>query len=783
MKEYRVALDKMGAVVNRGAQLCDISQKCNPFDIVIEWLLVSLLAFMPLAFGVVHAWSEEVVIVASGAIVICFLLKLVCYRDERITWTWAYVPLGIFLLISIFQIVSLPKSFVQIITPNTASLKTELLGDLPNADMLLKSMTLSFYTHATKHDLRLVLAVTAIFLVVFNVFRRPDQIKRLLMSITIVGGLVATIALGQFLFGNGKFYWFIPTKYGGGLLSGPFINHNNFGQFMNLSIGAALGLLLVKLLEGFAGKRITLAVIYRCFSWKNSKQLWLLFTMMSLGTATVFISLTRGGMLGMLIAITITALLLIWRRSLSGRGWIIVLMVFVAFAIVLYISFDAVYDRLSSLRDFHKAQGNRLQILSDILIAFRKFPMFGTGLGTHLVVYPMFDRSTIIPLAEHAENEYAQALEETGLFGLISLLIFGIIIWSNYGRAIQNSEIPISSAAYGFGFGILAILIHSLSDFGQHLPANSFLTAIFCALLLVLSQQNKGMTRELKIPKRFGVSTLLRLATLLIVTGIWIFIFIEADRARIADSHDNKALAMERKLAGNKWIGSDDQYADLISHASAAADYQPDNIKCQYTLNIYRLRSITRMTESYADTTTSENLLLSIRNITDRLNKARILCPTYGPIYCTVGQIEKFVLGDNTGVEKIGKAFRLASYSPQICFLAGYVDVLEGKQKDCVKKFNRAVQLDSGFFSEVANIYINNLSQPQLVISSAGDDIGRLHYAANLFDDMNYADLAVQMWEKVENLLIAGCSHPDVRCRLLRHWQTSTKTDKKIMRQ
>ena len=44
----------------------------DKFDTVIEWLLTGLLAFMPLAFGVVHAWSEQVVVVLSGAIVICF---------------------------------------------------------------------------------------------------------------------------------------------------------------------------------------------------------------------------------------------------------------------------------------------------------------------------------------------------------------------------------------------------------------------------------------------------------------------------------------------------------------------------------------------------------------------------------------------------------------------------------------------------------------------------------------------------------------------------------------
>lgn len=768
MKECGVALDKMGAIADRGAQVCDISQtrpeldrrKGNPFDILIEWLLIGLLAFMPLAFGVVHAWSEEVVVIASGAIVICFLLKLVCCRDERISWTWAYIPIGFFLFISIFQLVQLPKSSVEIISPNTSSLKTELLGDLPNADTLLKSMTLSFYPNATKHDLRLVLAVTGIFVVVLNIYRRPDQIKRLLLAITLIGGAVALITLGQYLFGNGKIFWFVPTRTGWSQ-SGPFVNHNNYGQFMNLSIGAALGLLLVKLHECFAGKRITPAIIYRCFSWRNSKQLWLLLAIISLGTATVFISLTRGGMLSMLIAIVITALLLAWRRSLSGRGWVIVLMVFAAFAIVLYISFDAVYNRLASLQNFNEAQGSRLQIVSDILIAFRKFPILGTGLGTHLVVYPMFDRSTIVPLAAHAENEYAQALEETGLLGLVSLIIFGIIIWSSYGRSTRISEQPIYSAAYGLGFGILAILFHSLSDFGQHLPANAILTATFCALLLGLARQEKKSSCATKTVGYLVTSKVLRSVVLLSVCGICVWAFIEANRDRIAEEYWKKARAVAQNLSEKNWQGTEQEYVELIAHASLASDYQPDNIEYRHGLNVYRWRSISRTIDPSAiNITISEDLMPAVRDIVDEFHKICLLCPTYGPTYSMVGWLEKFILGDNSGAERIRKGFRLAPCNPRICFLAGYVDILEGRYENSVEKLNKAVQLDGGLFSTIINIYIDYLSQPQLAISIAGDDIGRLQYVANLFDDMEYADLAEQSRGKIKDLLEARCSQP-----------------------
>ena len=331
--------------------------------------------------------------------------------------------------------------------------------------------------------------------------------------------------------------------------------------------------------------------------------------MRGLGAATIFVSLTRGGMVSMLISITFTTLLITSRQSLKGHGWIMVVMALVALICILYIGFDGVYDRMVTLRDFDKVEGGRLQILKDIAIAWTKFPILGTGLGTHAVVYPMFDRSTNTALAAHAENEYAQAAEETGLLGLVSLIIFGIIIGSNYIRNIRNTNLPICSAVYGLGFGLLAILIHSLSDFGQHLPANAILCAIFCALLLALARWHGLPAREntakpvLSVARASspwkhgqdgratGMAVLLpclRVIVLLGVFAIWLWAFTGANNARIAEAHWEEVLTQEKRLKDRDWKGTNAEYAFLISHATAALEYQPDNIIYRHWLNVYR---------------------------------------------------------------------------------------------------------------------------------------------------------------------------------------------------
>ena len=139
------------------------------FDKIIEILLAGLLAFMPILFGAVQAWSQELVIIISGLIAVLFCCKLIVCPHQRIVKTWAYVPVVIFIIISALQLVPLPRTLVSIISPNTAALRTEFLSNMPGSESYLKWMPLSLYPAATKHDLRLVLSASAIFIVVLNV--------------------------------------------------------------------------------------------------------------------------------------------------------------------------------------------------------------------------------------------------------------------------------------------------------------------------------------------------------------------------------------------------------------------------------------------------------------------------------------------------------------------------------------------------------------------------------------------------------------------------------------
>ncbi|UCD51881.1 MAG: O-antigen ligase family protein [Phycisphaerales bacterium] len=721
------------------------------FNRAIEVLLAALLLFGPLAFGAVHAWSEMVVIVLAAAIGLIFLLKLVLIADIRFVWSWAYIPAALFVLVAVIQLLPLPSSWVAAVSPQTVALKTELLGDLPNADGILSSMTFSFYPWATKHDLRLIVAVATVFVVVVNIYREPARIKRLLATISVIGGGLALLALAQDIAGNGKIYWTVPTY--DRAYSGTFINHSHYGQFMNLSMGAALALLLVTLHETFAGRKVTPTSVAAYFSSPSARVAKALVVMLVISAATVFVSLTRGGMVSMLIAAAFTTLILSSRRSLKGRGWIILLIALAAFICVLWVGFEEVYERIASLREIDVAEGGRWQIVKDTFQAWTQFPLLGTGLGTYQVVYPMFESGVNLNLATHAENEYIQTLAETGLMGVLALLAFGFIIWTYFACSVNVRSKPISSAAYGLGFGVLAIMIHSLSDFGQHLPANALLTATLCGLLVALAGTD-GRTQYLPSPKaRVLARSAWRLPLLVLTGALWLWALAGANAARAAADYRDRALTAERYLEADDWQSGDEAYAYLLRQATQATTAEPTNVKYRYWLNVYRWRSLQRYTDPNTGALPAD-VLPFVQRVAEELHQARPLCPTFGPLYVLAGGLEAFVLGDPNGAAHIRQGFELAPCDPAACFAMARVEG-QGRQIEVAfERLKRAVALDGRHFQRAASLCATDWGRPDLALELAGDNAGWLVNVAKLLGGSETSgELAERARDKVRELL------------------------------
>jgi hypothetical protein len=267
------------------------------WDLAIMGLLVALLAFAPAAFGAVEAWSQLIVLSLAAALAICLTLRVFFDPEFRIASTWLYIPLGLFLALVVLQLVPLPAQLVTLLSPATLSIKQEMLG------VEIDKTSLSFYPLATAEHLRLVLVGTVVFTAVASVIRYKSQVKMLLLAIFAIGCAQALLAVAQIATATGSIYWNVPT--GKPLATaGTFVNYSNFSQFMNLSLGAGIALLLIRLQEQRRReiRGATWQYSFAGVSWE--KYGWLVCGIV-LCAISVLTSMSRNGAISMVIAATI----------------------------------------------------------------------------------------------------------------------------------------------------------------------------------------------------------------------------------------------------------------------------------------------------------------------------------------------------------------------------------------------------------------------------------------------------------------------------------------------
>ncbi len=318
--------------------------------------------------------------------------------------------------------------------------------------------------------------------------------------------------------------------------------------------------------------------------------------------------MSRNGVISLIVAAAITGIVLYRRGTFGWQGWIVGALPLALFAVLLVFGFDLVYDRLATLHHGESFK-SRQQLTAATLRAWRNAPLVGTGAGTHEIVFPMYDESVSPVLAAQADNDYAQLLEETGITGATLVGAFAIgIAWLVF-RLAARGQTSVSDGVFGLMFGLIAIAIHSATDFGQRLPANCCLTATFCGLIVAMSRleqrhQNPG---EGRVSNRALRSLLGRrlisigaAAALLLVWGIAIR---HTYSSYIAERWYAGALEIESRLCANTTSSTDVDYADLIAATQAAVDAAPSNVNYRYWLNNYRWESLSRNVDPASERT------------------------------------------------------------------------------------------------------------------------------------------------------------------------------------
>jgi O-antigen ligase len=459
-------------------------------DQFIKFLLMFLLVMTPIAFGSVELW-------AFSSMEIGILLMIVLWAIQS---AQGHIPkpdmargalriphsafvmclLFLFLCLVFFQMLSLPSGIMKTISSKTFALHQQLLMTHDPLPMT----TISFVPFVTKIEFFKWLTLAGFFLFLLNwkSFNR-STLNHLILTIMAVG-------IAESLYG--MLEWFSGHRHVLGVdiqasaAQGTFVNRNYFAGYLLMVIPLSIGYFFSREAlqkNRFMGWRHRLSSL-------DGKTLLIAFGIILMILGLLF-SASRMGIVSLLFSFTLISFL--FGESQRGQRfsrmtvWIFGL----AFLWAAWIGVDAVIGRFFTVSESFE---ERWKFWVNTFQIFKDFPLFGTGLGTFVHIFPMYRSFHIRGLVSHAENDLLQLLSEVGLIGtgLLVVLFLFLFFKAFSGLRSLSQRDPQKYIGLGGMVGILGLMFHSLVERNIQVPANAFLyTFIFAAALTISTKPTR----------------------------------------------------------------------------------------------------------------------------------------------------------------------------------------------------------------------------------------------------------------------------------------------------
>ncbi len=489
----------------------------------VDVLIAALIFILPFIMGGREAWGHWFLITASlllGATWAAYATISGC--RYRLSW------LEIFLLAG-FAIVWLQVQPQSLETMSRFSAEYERLLPTWTATQTDSELshwsTLSFTPVETRHGWWVFLSYAVIVVVIFQRLIRAEDCYRLLKCIAIVGVSMTAFALLQWATSDGRFFWFYehPFTDTSVHLKGSFTNRNHFAQFLSLTIGPLLWWLL-KDLKAFlkndsanpmssttvgqtkrkpSNKRRTSAAVKTFnrteFQLPPGLPIVVLLASVVLVIVAVLLSESRGGMIAGGAA-TIIAAAGLWRGFKLGGAMAAVLLGggIICLSALAFSDQEQLQTKLDQLISADAEQldggGNRRAVWAADAKVIQRFPLLGTGVGSHRDVYTLYmDNYADFAHSEmtHAESSFVHAALETGLIGVGCLIV---ALLCTVGRLVVGVVRTSLDANRACSIAVIASMVagilHAVVDFIWYAPGIVVISLALVAIGLRTSSSN-----------------------------------------------------------------------------------------------------------------------------------------------------------------------------------------------------------------------------------------------------------------------------------------------------
>lgn len=347
---------------------------------------------------------------------------------------------------------------------------------------------------ATLLYLLLGLGYSLLFMLTVSLFNTRKRLTLLLVALVASGTLQAFF--GAFMTLSGA-EWLLAgpkTSYFGDA-TGTFVNRNHLAGYLEMTLACGIGLLLA-LRDG------------RPFNWVNVLQLLLgpkallrlalvimvIALVMShsrMGNAAFFSSLLLVGGLFVLIE----------KEHRLRNGLLLASLILIDVLVISqYFGLEKLKDRLLNTRlhdvvvdgeVVQQANEVRDDVFGYAVPLLRERPLTGQGAGSFEAVFPKYVGEDVRLHFDYAHSDYLQFGIEFGLLGSLPLAAFILIaLWHALKAVWKRESIYRSGVGFASAMAIIALLIHSSTDFNLQIPANAATLIVICAIAVLAGSHN-----------------------------------------------------------------------------------------------------------------------------------------------------------------------------------------------------------------------------------------------------------------------------------------------------
>lgn len=402
----------------------------TPYSNAAFYTICILIAFTPLARGAVHPWATTLMQICVLIAAILLILESLKADTQLIPKTPLNLPLAALILLA----------GISTLTSSHKPLAWE--GFLLLLTYIAVYFIIQSSTRTREHQRTLVYVIigTALFLSIFGLFKR--------------------FGLNPF-----PFWEYGDLKYNPDWLSSTYGNHNHIAGFIEM----ALPFLLVLFLTRSRSLSMIFILIYLVL---------ILLTVQAL-------TLSRGGWISTIGAIVFMMMVLLSQRRFSRKRLILALAGTTLVISAFILASTPIVERVMTLteKDESASMESRIKAWSGTMELIKDYPYFGTGPGTYAAAFPKYQPPGLGYLFRNVHNDYLHFTADTGVLIIPAMLW---ILFAFFRKGFKNMS-DASRQTRGFSLAALAalvaILIHSISDFNLHIPANALLFVVIAGMV------------------------------------------------------------------------------------------------------------------------------------------------------------------------------------------------------------------------------------------------------------------------------------------------------------